>query len=129
MTQFQAFMAEAKELLAIPEPGPYPVLLIDDLEKVRGLGAEQAIVQKGMEEIFWSFHWALRIEGCATIWTAPPYIQLSQSQHRAKTYDELRRAADDSRLARTPCGRRTPIGAPPRRGRRPGCAATSTASS
>lgn len=76
VSQFQAFMAEAKKLLELPEGGAYPVIVVDDLEKVRGLGEEQSIVQKGMEEIFWSFHWALRVEGWHTIWTAPPYIHL-----------------------------------------------------
>jgi hypothetical protein len=85
--QFQAFMAEATKLLAIPDGGPYPVIIVDDLEKVRGLGQEQAIVQKGMEEIFWSFHWALRVEGWHTVWTAPPYIQLL-NPGVGRSYDE-----------------------------------------
>jgi hypothetical protein len=74
--QFQAFMDQAKDLLKSGREGRFPVLIVDDLEKVRGLGKEQDIVQKGMEEIFWSFNWALRVAGWHTIWTAPPYIQL-----------------------------------------------------
>jgi hypothetical protein len=87
VAQFQAFMVEVKKLLAIPEGGPHPVLVIDDLEKVRGVGLEQAIVQHGMREIFLSFDWALRVEGWHTIWTAPPYVQLLNPRIRG-IYDE-----------------------------------------
>lgn len=76
---FRRLMAEARKLLGIKKDGRSPVLIIDDLEKIAGLGMEQDVVQKGMEQIFWAFHHALKIEGWHCIWTAPPYLQLLNS--------------------------------------------------
>jgi len=74
--EFRRFMRDARELLGLRDGGRCPVLIVDDLEKVRGSGPDQDIVQKGMEQIFWEFNWALRVEGWHAIWTAPPYLQL-----------------------------------------------------
>jgi len=76
--QFRAFMAEVRKLL-VKDDTRCPVLLIDDLEKVRGTGPEQDQIQKGMEQIFWQFADALHIPGWHVIWTAPPYLQLLNS--------------------------------------------------
>lgn len=77
--QFQSFMAQARQLITPNDQSRLPVLIVDDLEKIRGTGPEQDIIQKGMEELFWRFDWALRIPGWHVIWTAPPYLQLLNS--------------------------------------------------
>lgn len=77
--QFQSFMAQARQLITKKDPSRLPVLIVDDLEKIRGTGPEQDLIQKGMEELFWQFAWALRIPGWHVIWTAPPYLQLLNS--------------------------------------------------
>lgn len=69
-------MNEARQLLTKTDPSRCPVLIVDDLEKIRGTGPEQDVIQKGMEELFWQFAWALRIAGWHVIWTAPLYLQL-----------------------------------------------------
>lgn len=76
---FQEFMGKAREALAGRSRRPCPVLIIDDLEKVTGLGEEQDLVQRSIQQIFWEFHWALRIDGWHCIWAAPPYLQLLNS--------------------------------------------------
>jgi len=73
---FRAFMVDAREALGCGKEERCPVLIIDDLEKIRGSGPDQDIVQRRMETIFWTHHWALRIEGWHTLWTAPPYLQM-----------------------------------------------------
>lgn len=75
---FQDFMGKAREAL-VKSKRRCPVLIIDDLEKVTGLGEEQDLVQRSIQQIFWEFHWALRVEGWHCIWAAPPYLQLLNS--------------------------------------------------
>lgn len=77
--QFQSFMTQARQLITKKDPARLPVLIVDDLEKVRGTGPEQDLIQKGMEDLFWQFSFALRIPGWHVIWTAPPYLQLLNS--------------------------------------------------
>jgi hypothetical protein len=79
VNQFRDFMAQVRERFGKVSPHRCPVLIVDDLEKVRGTGPEQDIIQKGMEQIFWQFAWALRVPGWHVIWTAPPYLQLLNS--------------------------------------------------
>lgn len=72
---FQRFMDVARAAI-VEGAGRSPVLLVDDLEKIRGTGADQDIIQKGMEQIFWQFDKALHIDGWHTVWTVPPYLPL-----------------------------------------------------
>ncbi len=74
--QLQAFLTECKTLLQPGRDLPAPVLIVDDLEKIRGTGPEQDIVQRNVEQVFSQFHWALHIDGWHTVWTVPPYLQL-----------------------------------------------------
>lgn len=76
LQQFGHFMAGAKALLGPRLGGRSPVILVDDLEKIRGTGADQDIVQTSMEQVFAQFDRALHIEGWHAVWTAPPYLQL-----------------------------------------------------
>jgi hypothetical protein len=85
-SEFRQFMAEAKGLVAAAGGGRSPVLIVDDLEKVRGTGPDQDIIQRGMEQIFWQFDRALHVDGWHTIWTAPPYLQLVNGE-LANHYD------------------------------------------
>lgn len=86
VTQFQAFMKEAREALGIAQNGLSPVVIVDDLEKIRGSGVDHDTVQQSMEHIFWEFHRELHIAGWHAIWTAPPYLQLLSSDV-ASAYD------------------------------------------
>jgi len=45
--EFRKFMAEAKALLDTTGGTRAPVLIMDDLEKLRGIGADQDIIQRG----------------------------------------------------------------------------------
>lgn len=76
LQQFSQFMAGAKALLAPKLGGRSPVIIVDDLEKIRGTGADQDIVQTSMEQVFAQFDRALHVDGWHAIWTAPPYLQL-----------------------------------------------------
>ncbi len=72
---FRAFMREARAMLQKDGGGSLPVLLVDDLEKIQGLGGDLELVQRGIEQIFWAFHAALKIQDWHTVWTVPPYLQ------------------------------------------------------
>jgi AAA ATPase domain len=60
--QFHDFMRQAKRAFGQDE-ADRPVLIVDDLEKVRGSGPDQDLIQQSVEHVFWRFHWALRIDG------------------------------------------------------------------
>lgn len=76
VTAFGDFMESARVALTLHDPSMRPVLIVDDLEKIRGSGTDQDGVQRSVEQVFWQFNWALRITQWHTIWTLPPYVQL-----------------------------------------------------
>lgn len=83
VSAFKTFMAEIGAVIS-PADDPLPtdrrpVLIVDDVEKIRGSGPEQDRVQRQLEEVFSQFAWALHIEGWHTVWTVPPYLQLLNS--------------------------------------------------
>ena len=78
--EFQKFMREARASLGHKSSHPAPVLIVDDLEKVQGLGPEQDVVQKGIEHVFWRFNEALRVDGWHVVWAVPPYLQILNSK-------------------------------------------------
>lgn len=84
--QFGVFMMEARDVLGTPE-GRCPVIIIDDLEKIRGSGPDQDIVMRRMEQIFANFDEMLNIKDWHSIWTIPPYIQLLNSGIGTAQYD------------------------------------------
>jgi hypothetical protein len=79
LQQFGQFMRDVKTMLTPKLGGRSPVLILDDLEKIRGTGPDSDIVQASMEEIFSQQDRALHIDGWHTVWTAPPYLQLMNS--------------------------------------------------
>lgn len=83
---FRRFMAAARDLLGLEPNAPAPVLIIDDLEKVQGVGRQQELVQRQIEDIFSAFHYALKIPGWHTIWASPPYLPFLNAAI-ANTYD------------------------------------------
>ncbi len=82
---FRDFMGEVRALLQ-SDGGLSPVLIIDDLEKVVGIGEQQEIVARQIEQIFSAFHFALKIEGWNTIWASPPYLRFLNT-NIASSYD------------------------------------------
>jgi len=74
--EFRGFLRDAGDILMSDESRGSPVLIVDDIEKIRASGAEQNFVQRSVEEVFSEFHWALKLPGWHSIWTAPPYLQL-----------------------------------------------------
>ncbi|MEZ4296418.1 MAG: hypothetical protein R3B70_15710 [Polyangiaceae bacterium] len=76
LAAFHKLMRAARDLLVPDKQGMSPILLVDDLEKIQGVGAESLRVQETVEQLFWKFHDTLRIEGWHTVWAAPPYLQL-----------------------------------------------------
>jgi hypothetical protein len=79
VSDFQAFLKEVATLAALREGGRSPVLIVDDLEKVRGSGPNQDLVQRSMEQVFSEFHWALKVPDWHVVWAAPPYLELMNS--------------------------------------------------
>jgi len=74
--EFQAYMAKAREILGVLPSHPAPVLIVDDLEKMLGSGPDAELVQKAIEQIFWSFQEYLRVKEWHVIWAVPPYLQI-----------------------------------------------------
>lgn len=82
---FKAFMQDARDLMGATD-GACPVLIVDDLEKVRGSGQQEDAVTRQIEQIFSSFRGALKIPGWHTIWTSPPYLPFLNTSI-ANSYD------------------------------------------
>lgn len=74
--EVQVFMDQARKILGCEGVSKAPVLIIDDLEKIQGSGADEVSVKDQVEQIFAKFNWALKISGWHMVWTAPHYLRL-----------------------------------------------------
>jgi len=70
------FMTEARQKLLLDGVALAPVLIVDDLEKIQGVGEDQERVRQAVEHLFTSTAWALAMKGWHVVWTCPPYLQL-----------------------------------------------------
>jgi len=53
-----------------------PIIIVDDLEKIRGTSENEDLVFRSVERLFSYYDWALKFPGWHFIWTVPPYIEI-----------------------------------------------------